>query len=53
MLHGRLVEEVAAASIEECAQHDYTRGLLRCVPTLDSFDMALLPTLGGDVPGLG
>jgi ABC-type glutathione transport system ATPase component len=46
MLQGRLVEQVAAAQIETAARHPYTRGLLRCVPTLESFDMTLLPTLG-------
>ena len=51
MLHGRLVEQVAAAQIEGCAQHAYTRGLLRCIPTLDSHDRAFLPTIGGSIPG--
>jgi len=45
MLQGRVVEQVAAAQIETAARHEYTRGLLRCVPTLDCFDVPLLPTL--------
>jgi ABC-type dipeptide/oligopeptide/nickel transport system ATPase component len=53
MLRGRIVEQIAAADIEQRARHDYTRGLLRCVPTLESFDMDLLPMLSIDERGDG
>ncbi|WP_181780226.1 ABC transporter ATP-binding protein [Pseudonocardia pini] len=46
MLHGRVVDDVPAATLAESATDPYTRGLLACVPTLDSADLHRLPTLG-------
>jgi ABC-type dipeptide/oligopeptide/nickel transport system ATPase component len=45
MQHGHVVDDVAAATITQDARHPYTRGLLQCVPTLDSVDLEELPTL--------
>ena len=45
MLNGDLVDDVAAAHIETEATHPYTRGLVECVPTLESANLDELPTL--------
>jgi ABC-type dipeptide/oligopeptide/nickel transport system ATPase component len=45
MYQGRLVERQAASSIAEHPAHPYTKGLLACIPTLDSVDTRRLPTL--------
>jgi ABC-type dipeptide/oligopeptide/nickel transport system ATPase component len=42
--HGRVVEDLASENLSD-ARHPYTRGLLACVPTLDSVDLDRLPTL--------
>jgi peptide/nickel transport system ATP-binding protein len=45
MRHGDVVETVRAQGAETAATHPYTRGLLACVPTLESVDLDRLPTL--------
>ncbi|WP_353807650.1 ABC transporter ATP-binding protein [Agromyces sp. SYSU T00194] len=45
MYHGRMVDNVDSDAADREAQHPYTKGLLRCVPTLDSVDSPRLPTL--------
>jgi len=45
MRGGSIVETAPAAGLERNAKHPYTRGLLECVPTLDSVGFELLPTL--------
>lgn len=45
MKDGDVVEYATAASIQARPRHPYTRGLLACVPTLESADLELLPTL--------
>ncbi|MFT4011532.1 MAG: ABC transporter ATP-binding protein [Nocardioidaceae bacterium] len=45
MRHGDIVETLSAELAESTATHPYTRGLLACVPTLDSVDLHRLPTL--------
>jgi ABC-type glutathione transport system ATPase component len=45
MLNGDMVDDVSAARIEQDATHPYTRGLVECVPTLESADLDELPTL--------
>lgn len=45
MYRGRLVERQAASTIAEHPSHPYTKGLLACIPTLDSVDTRRLPTL--------
>ena len=42
---GRLVDEGPSDRLHEVAGHPYTRGLLRCVPTLHNAGMDELPTL--------
>ncbi|MFZ2173451.1 MAG: ABC transporter ATP-binding protein [Rhodococcus sp. (in: high G+C Gram-positive bacteria)] len=42
---GRVVEEARSQSIAQSAGHPYTRGLLACIPTLDSAFMNRLPTM--------
>ncbi|MEO9323523.1 ABC transporter ATP-binding protein [Nocardioides sp. C4-1] len=44
MFRGELVEDIATARLGE-AEHPYTRGLLACVPTLDSARADLLPVM--------
>ena len=51
--HGRIVEELESAKASE-ARHPYSRGLLNCIPTLDSAGLDRLPTLEEfDVPAQG
>jgi peptide/nickel transport system ATP-binding protein len=45
MYHGSLVETAASADLDVAAKHPYTIGLLRCIPTLDSASLDMLPTL--------
>jgi peptide/nickel transport system ATP-binding protein len=45
MKDGEVVEYATAAAIRSSPQHPYTRGLMACVPTLDSADLEMLPTL--------
>jgi peptide/nickel transport system ATP-binding protein len=46
MYAGRVVEELEAKNLRE-AQHPYTQGLMRCLPTLTN-DVRPLPTLNRD-----
>jgi len=46
MYAGKVVEEVKASNLK-AAQHPYTRGLLNCLPSIDS-DVHPLPTLERD-----
>jgi len=46
MYAGKVVEQVRAADLK-AAQHPYTRGLLNCLPSIDS-DVRPLPTLERD-----
>jgi peptide/nickel transport system ATP-binding protein len=58
MYGGQIMETLDAAKLHE-AQHPYTKGLLNCLPTLDSTtdlsvmrrDPAWLTPIGGTVPG--
>jgi peptide/nickel transport system ATP-binding protein len=50
MRHGRIVEERESARLAELAEHPYTRGLLACVPTLNTARLAELPTMNGYLP---
>ncbi|GAA4545938.1 ABC transporter ATP-binding protein [Pseudonocardia xishanensis] len=45
MYRGAIVDEGPSAQLEATATHDYTRGLLRCVPDLDARHADRLPTL--------
>ena len=45
MYHGKVVEDINAADLATQAQHPYTRGLVRCVPTLDNYRIPRLPTI--------
>ena len=45
MKDGAIVDDGPAASLEQSATHSYTKGLLRCVPTLDTIGLDLLPTM--------
>jgi peptide/nickel transport system ATP-binding protein len=45
MRGGEVVETAQATRIASEAHHPYTRGLLECVPTLESADLEFLPTL--------
>jgi ABC-type dipeptide/oligopeptide/nickel transport system ATPase component len=45
MYHGVVVEQGISSELGATAKHPYTRGLLHCVPTLDSFSWDELPTL--------
>jgi peptide/nickel transport system ATP-binding protein len=45
MYQGKIVEEGESSTLEQTAQHAYTRGLLSCVPTLESATLEELPTL--------
>lgn len=46
MYHGRMVDQVPSRTADVAAKDPYTRGLLRCVPTLASVGTETLPTLG-------
>ena len=46
MYAGRVMEEVRASALHQ-AQHPYTQGLMRCLPTLQG-DVRPLPTLSRD-----
>ncbi len=45
MYRGVAVEQLASADLSTKAQHPYTQGLVRCVPTLASAELDELPTL--------
>jgi peptide/nickel transport system ATP-binding protein len=45
MYGGRIVEQAPSADLERRAAHPYTAGLLASVPTLESANLALLPTI--------
>jgi peptide/nickel transport system ATP-binding protein len=45
MFGGKIVEEGRSSTFATTARHPYSVGLLRCIPTLDSADLAELPTL--------
>lgn len=45
MRNGDVVEYATATAIKAQPKHPYTRGLLACVPTMDSADLEFLPTL--------
>jgi ABC-type glutathione transport system ATPase component len=45
MKDGAIVDDGPAEKLEQTAKHSYTKGLLRCVPTLDTIDLDLLPTM--------
>ncbi|OLT12397.1 hypothetical protein BJF78_04135 [Pseudonocardia sp. CNS-139] len=47
MLGGRVVEEQPSDRLAELATAPYTRGLLECVPTLETAMAEELPTMGG------
>ncbi|MFB2583063.1 ABC transporter ATP-binding protein [Herbiconiux sp. P15] len=51
MYRGELVEQGVSATLGHEATHPYTRGLLHCVPTLDSSDWEELPTLDSYLAG--
>jgi peptide/nickel transport system ATP-binding protein len=55
MYHGNVVEDIDAADLASKASHPYTRGLVRCVPTLDNYRIDRLPTIDtvADLPGRG
>jgi ABC-type dipeptide/oligopeptide/nickel transport system ATPase component len=53
MYGGRIVEEGASATLAETATHPYTIGLLRCIPTLESAELEVLPTLASVSEELG
>ncbi|GAB2464653.1 dipeptide/oligopeptide/nickel ABC transporter permease/ATP-binding protein [Jatrophihabitans fulvus] len=53
MYAGRVVEEVAAASIREDARHPYTRGLLASLPTMTTARDEPLATVPGRPPAPG
>lgn len=44
MYRGEIVEQIRADQLDE-ARHPYTRGLLSCVPTLESAERDRLPLL--------
>ncbi|WP_415394502.1 ABC transporter ATP-binding protein (plasmid) [Rhodococcus globerulus] len=46
---GRIVEEGQSRDIATTARHPYTRGLLSCIPTLDSALLHRLPTMKSPV----
>ena len=45
MRGGRIVDDCAADRIVEDASDPYTRGLLRCVPSIETIGLARLPTM--------
>ena len=45
MYQGEIVEQGVSSTLGHTATHPYTRGLLHCVPTLDSAEWDELPTL--------
>ncbi|MBM9469465.1 ABC transporter ATP-binding protein [Nakamurella leprariae] len=50
MYRGEVVEHRPAATIAADARHPYTRGLLACIPTLESVTTDRLPTLDDFMP---
>jgi peptide/nickel transport system ATP-binding protein len=52
MYHGSVVEEIDSARLTTAAHHPYTRGLVRCVPTLEDADRENLETIGDWLDGL-
>ena len=49
MYRGRIVDGGPAADLDASVSHPYARGLLRCVPTLDSYRLEAMPTLADDL----
>jgi oligopeptide/dipeptide ABC transporter ATP-binding protein len=45
MYGGRIVEEGASGTLDTAAVHPYTQALMRSVPTLESADLDVLPTI--------
>jgi peptide/nickel transport system ATP-binding protein len=45
MYGGRIVEDGAAGTLDATAAHPYTQALMRSVPTLESADLDVLPTI--------
>jgi peptide/nickel transport system ATP-binding protein len=45
MYGGRIVEEGASSTLDTTAVHPYTQALMRSVPTLESADLDVLPTI--------
>jgi oligopeptide/dipeptide ABC transporter ATP-binding protein len=45
MYGGQIVEEGSSGTLDETAVHPYTQALMRSVPTLESADLDLLPTI--------
>ena len=52
MYLGNLVEEAQTGELFENPLHPYTKGLLDCIPRLDSVRGEALPTIEGVVPPL-
>ncbi|SHK55945.1 ABC transporter ATP-binding protein [Hespellia stercorisuis] len=52
MYLGQIVEEAATAELFACPSHPYTRGLLSCIPRLDTDREEELPVIPGVVPPL-
>jgi peptide/nickel transport system ATP-binding protein len=50
MYGGRVVEETPSSGLSE-ARHPYTKGLLRSIPTLESADLDVLPTIAAAALG--
>jgi oligopeptide/dipeptide ABC transporter ATP-binding protein len=50
MYAGRVVEQASVAAIFRAPAHPYTRGLIACLPRLDS--NGRLGAIGGTMPGL-
>lgn len=45
MNKGRIVEQGRSSTLAETATHPYTRGLIACIPTLESAELERLPTM--------
>ncbi len=53
MYSGKVMEEADVEDIFSHPRHPYTKGLLSCIPSLDSEPKTLLPTMAGMVPEMG
>ena len=51
MYSGKVMEQADVDSIYANPRHPYTRGLLSCIPRIDSEPKTPLPTMAGMVPG--
>jgi len=51
MYGGKVVEEGASRTLDRDAVHPYTQALLQCVPTLESADLPVLPTIASVASG--